>query len=270
MLPKRDGRLDSIYLSRQTLLEIESLAREMTRNVISVTHDFGHLKRIGIGASWFVKVMGGTKEEQEIAYAAGLLHDIVRPASEKVCHAEASAKESEKILSKLRLDKDTKNLIVQAIKDHRLPVKWVSPLHQSVYLADKILEQMGAFVAFRRCYYVGECQDYKGVEMEEAFRKHFAYRMDRIKKTDFPKSVRRLLDYQWKWLQDFSVLLNKREPWAVRMSSHMFEAAMKRIHLEDAIRSYKPDSKDAERYRKEAMDYLEGKKFGEFEKLVNP
>jgi hypothetical protein len=242
--------------------EIESIAEMRTRNVVSVTHDFGHLKRIAIGASWFVKIMGGSKEEQDMAYAAGLLHDIVRPASEKMCHAEASAKESGKILSDLNVGKASKEKIVQAIRDHRLPTKWQSPLHQSVYLADKILEQMGAFVAFRRCYYVGECADYKGVDMAEAFRKHFAYRMDRIKKGDFPESVATLVDYQWKWLQDFSILLNKREPWAVRMGGHMFEAARKRVRLEDAIRSYMPDTKEAERYKKEAMDYLEERKFG--------
>jgi HD superfamily phosphodiesterase len=212
--------------------EIESLARERTRNVVSVTHDFGHLKRVAVGAAWFVKVLGGTKEEQDMAYAAGLLHDIVRPASEKVCHAKASARESEKILSALGVEKAAREKMVRAIRDHRLPVKWVSPLHQSIYLADKILEQMGALVAFRRCYYVGECADYRGVKMEEAFRRHFSYRMDR------------------------------------RMGRHMYEAARKRMLLEDAIKSYRPDTKGAERYKKEVTDYLNGRKFGGFRKLV--
>ena len=248
--------------------EIESLARERTRNVVSVTHDFGHLKRVAIGASWFVKTFGGSKEEQDMAYVAGLLHDIVRPASEKVCHAKASAKESGKILSGFGIGENPKENMIQAIRDHRLPVKWVSPLHQSIYLADKILEQMGAFVAFRRCYYVGESEDYKGVDMLEAFRKHFAYRMDRIRKNDFQESVGRLVDYQWKWLQDFSVLLNKQEPWALRMGGQMFEAAKKRTPLESAIRSYRPDTKEAERYKKEAMDYLNGRKFAQFGKLI--
>jgi HD superfamily phosphodiesterase len=248
--------------------EIESLARERTRNVVSVTHDFGHLKRVAVGAAWFVKVLGGTKEEQDMAYAAGLLHDIVRPASEKVCHAKASARESEKILSALGVEKAAREKMVRAIRDHRLPVKWVSPLHQSIYLADKILEQMGALVAFRRCYYVGECADYRGVKMEEAFRRHFSYRMDRIKKNDFPDNMARLVNYQWKWLQDFSVLLNRGEPWAVRMGRHMYEAARKRMLLEDAIKSYRPDTKGAERYKKEVTDYLNGRKFGGFRKLV--
>jgi hypothetical protein len=166
------------------------------------------------------------------------------------------------------MEKTARARIIQAIRDHRLPVKWKSPLHQSIYLADKILEQMGVFVAFRRCYYVGESEDYKGADMAEAFREHFAYRMDRIKRSDFPESVRELVDYQWRWLKDFSVLLNKREPWTLNMGGQMFEAARKRLHLEDAIRNYKPDAKEAERYKKEAMDYLNGKKFGEFGKMI--
>ncbi len=252
------------------LKQIESIAMERTRNVVSVTHDFGHLKRVAIGASWFVKVLGGGKEEQDMAYAAGLLHDIFRPASEKVCHAKSSAIESEKILSDLNVEKADKEKIIQAIRDHRLPVKWTSTLHQSVYLADKILEQMGAFVAFRRCYYVGESEDYKGEEMARAFKEHFAYRMDRIKKTDFPSSVSRLVDYQWKWLLDFSILLNREEPWTVRMGRHMYEAAQKRMLLDKAMGSYRPDTKEAEMYMKEAVDYMNGKKFVEFGRLVNP
>lgn len=249
--------------------DIESAARERTRKVVSLTHDFSHLKRVAAGAAWFVKVLGGGKEEQEMACAAGLLHDIVRPASEKVCHAKASARESEKILSSLGIEKAAKEKIIQTIRDHRLPVKWTSPLHQSVYLADKILEQMGAFVAFRRCYYVGESEDYKGAEMTKAFKEHFAYRMGRIKKDDFPDNVGRLLDYQWKWLQDFSVLLGKEEPWAVRMGGYMYEAAQKRVILDKAIRSYKPDTKQAERYRKEAMDYLDGRLFPKMGRMIN-
>ncbi len=249
--------------------EIESLARERTKNVVSVTHDFDHLRRTATGASWFVKVLGGSREEQEMAYGAGLLHDMVRPASEKVDHAKASAEESERILSKLGIDKETKKLMVQAIRDHRLPVAWTSPLHQSVYLADKILEQMGAFVAFRRCYYVGESEDYKGTDMEKAFRKHFAYRMERIKKTDFPGSVDRLVGYQWKWLQDFFALLNREESWTLDMGGQMFKAARKRANLESAIRSYKPDAKEAERYKKETVDYLDGRKFRGFGKLID-
>jgi len=248
--------------------EIESLVKERTKNVVSVTHDFSHLRRTATGAVWFVKVMGGSKEEQNMAYVAGLLHDIVRPVSDRVCHAEASARESEKILSGFGIEPQARKEIVQAIGDHRLPVKWKSPLHQSIYLADKILEQMGAFVAFRRCYYVGESPDYKGVEMVEAFRQHFAYRMDRIKKTDFPKSVGRLLDYQWKWLQDFSILLGRNEKWALNMGGQMYEAAKNRANLEEAIRRYKPDTKEAERYKKETMDYLEGKLLPRMEKLI--
>jgi HD superfamily phosphohydrolase YqeK len=247
--------------------EIERVAKERTKNVVSVTHDFSHLKRTAVGASWFVRVLEGKEEEQEMAYAAGLLHDIVRPASD-ICHAKASTEESEKILSGLEIDNTVKEKIVQVIRDHRLPVTWTSRLHQSVYLADKILEQMGALPAFRRCYYFGECKDYEGMKIHEAFRKYFIYRVKRINKADFPENMGKLVDYQWKWLQDFLELMNNQEPWAVKLGMFMSEAARNRIPFETVIRSYRPETKEAERYKKEVMDYIEGRKFGEFEKLV--
>lgn len=85
--------------------QIEQFVKNKTKNVFSVTHNFGHLKRTAVGAKWFVKILGGTKEEEKLAYIAGLLHDIKRPTTEKICHAKASAESARKILKKFKLKK---------------------------------------------------------------------------------------------------------------------------------------------------------------------
>ena len=248
---------------------IEDYVRIETRGADSIIHDFSHLKRTADGAVWFVRMLGGTKEEEELAYIAGLLHDIVRPVSEKICHAEASAKRSTQILKKFNLDEETMGRIVLAVRDHRKKSEWVSPLHQSVFLADKILEQMGAYVIFRRAYYVGECTDYKDVPYMEAFISHFNYRLKKFSLQDFPARFRRLVEYQLKWIKDFTRVLEGGDKWAVDLSKKAYDQARAgKKNLDDFIMNYAPQNIQGEKIRQEAVKYIEGNKFREFEKLV--
>ena len=52
--------------------EIEDFVKENQESEL-VTHGFGHLKRVAIGAVWFVKILCGDKEEQDMAYIAGIM-----------------------------------------------------------------------------------------------------------------------------------------------------------------------------------------------------
>lgn len=249
--------------------EIEDYVKSETKDVILVTHDFDHVKKVSVGAVWFVKVLGSSKEEQDLAYVAGLLHDIVRPDTEKICHARASAEKAKEILQSFNVEPKIIEKLVQAIRDHRLPVKWKSPLHQSVYLSDKIFEQMGAYVAFRRCMYVGECRDYKDIPYLEAIKKHFIMRIERIPKTDFPEKFSKLIDYQWKWLIEFVHALDKKEEWALNLAKQVYENGKTyKIKLEVVIKNFKPKFERDKEYKHEALNYIEGKKFREFEKLI--
>ena len=249
--------------------DIEKFVKNEMKNGKSVTHEFDHLKRVANGAVWFVKILGDNKEEQDIAYVAGLLHDIVRPASETICHAKASAERSEQILNHFKIEKTTRDKIILAVKDHRLKVEWTSPSHQSVYLADKILEQMGAFIAFRRCMYVGECDDYQNSPMIETVQKHFKKRIDRIPKTEFPERFHKLVEYQWKWLMEMNDALVNSDKWVLNIVASMYNHGKAHdIGLEKAIRKFKSFSKEDEKYKKEALDYIDGKKWKDFEKLI--
>lgn len=249
--------------------EINDFVKKETANIMVVTHNYGHLRRVADGAVWFVKVLGGDKHEQQLAYIAGLLHDIVRPADENICHAKASTERSRRVLTDFRLSKGDINAIVEAIYNHRLPVKWKSALHQSIYLADKIFEQMGAYLIFRRCMYVAESVTYRSMPMEQAINEHFAYRMERIKKGDFPARFSRLVARQWKWVEDAQEALKSNKPWAWEIARVSYENG--RTHdmsLEELILTFEPAHPESAKVKKETVEYLEGKKFAYFEGLI--
>jgi hypothetical protein len=250
--------------------EIEKFVKAESLKLTHATHSYGHFRRVAGGAVWFVKVLGGGRREQELAYIAGLLHDIVRPADERVDHAIASAERAGKILADFKVKREDIEPIVDAIRDHRLqPAKWKSPLHQSVYLADKIFEQMGAYLFFRRCMYVAESVTYRDKPMEKAIEEHFVMRMERIKKGDFPARFSGLVGYQWRWLQEAAEALKSRRPWAWEIAKASYDAGKGGgASIEELILTFEPSSPEAARYRKEAVEYLEGRKMKEFEKLI--
>jgi HD superfamily phosphohydrolase YqeK len=148
---------------------LEDYCKHIYEQAPSLIHRWGHIERTTLGAKWFVRILGGSKEEEELAHIAGILHDIVRPNTEKVDHAQASADEAERILRKFEFEEEKIPLIVQAVRDHRKkPEKWASALHQSIFLSDKLLEQMGPYIVFRRLVYTGELKDYSELDAEEA------------------------------------------------------------------------------------------------------
>lgn len=248
--------------------KLDRIVREETGDVKSVVHDYGHLKRVAIGSAWFVRILGGTKEEEELAHAAGLLHDIVRPASEKVCHAEASGNRSEEILRGVGIDGRITERIVEAVKSHRSVHEWKTPLHQSVFLADKILEQMGAYVAFRRSYYVGECRDYEGKDPMESILSHFDYRTKKFNKDSFAKSLLPLVEYQYGKLLDFNRMLVEGVPWGRDLALYMHSQGRKKEGFEESVKGFRPENQDGEDIKSEALLYMEGKLFPSLERIL--
>lgn len=248
--------------------EIEEFVRKRTENIDFVTHNWGHVIRATKGAVWFVKVLGGSKEEEELAYVAGLLHDIVRPESETIDHAQASADEAEKILKRFGVGGEPLRKIVKAIQDHRKPVAWESPLHQSVYLADKILEQMGAYVIFRRCVYVSEVVEYRDMPWQEAVRKQFRLRLERFQSRAFPERFHNLVEYQYSWPLRFEKAYISGNEWALALAEYAWKRGKENAKVEDIIRGFKPEGPEAEKIKQEAIEYLDGKLFKGFEALV--
>lgn len=250
------------------LKEIEDFVRNnVTDNII--THDFFHFKRVAIGARWFVKILNGSEDEQELAYIAGLLHDCVRPDTEKVDHAIASAEKAREILKGFDIDPGVIEKIIQAIRDHRKPVEWTSPLHQSVYLADKILEQMGYYVAFRRCMYVGECRDYTEMSFEQSVESHFEYRLKKFDFSKFPTMFQHMARERLKPAIGFHEAFKRREEWAVKLAKFCYDVGRnKSMGMDKAIRNFSTSSEKSELYKKWTIEYIDGNRFEEFKKMI--
>jgi HD superfamily phosphohydrolase YqeK len=249
--------------------EIEELVKEEKKNPKTVIHDFGHLKRTAVGAVWFVKILGGSKNDEDLAYIAGLLHDIVRPNTEKICHAKASAERSEQILKDFKFDKETTEKIVMAVRDHRDPIPWKSPLHQSVFLADKILEQMGDYVVFRRCYYIGECVDFNKMSFKESIIGHFQHKLEKFTPQTFPERFLTLSKYQYDRVVDFFTEFSKGEKWSTDLARFFFDAGRNHnMNFEESLNNYKPTDPKGQRIKEESLKYMEGRKFPDFESMV--
>ncbi|MBS3817066.1 MAG: HD domain-containing protein [Candidatus Thermoplasmatota archaeon] len=101
--------------------DLENHCKEAYKDAESIIHGWGHAYRVAEGAKWLVKMKNKSKENQDLAYVAGLLHDIVRPIDEERCHAEASAEKARDILTYFNLQENHISKICKAVKDHRYP-----------------------------------------------------------------------------------------------------------------------------------------------------
>lgn len=246
--------------------DIERLTKERTKNVAAATHNFSHLKRTAEGARWFCKVLDGTKEEQEISYVAGLVHDFERPLSE-VEHKDISFTEAKRFLEDFQINKDQKKKILSMVKEHRY-VSDMPILQQCLFLSDKLLEQSGAYIIFRRCVYVGECLDFMKTDFSKATVFHWKERMGRFKPAVFDKRFRALAEYQYAWQKTFLTAFNNNENWAVDMARVCYEVGRKHNKtLEGTIRTINT-TKEGKRFKDEALSYISGRKFTEFRKMI--
>jgi len=248
--------------------EIEEFVKSETKNVDSIAHDFGHLKRTAIGARWFVKILNGDKKEQDLAYIAGLLHDIVRAPTDKISHIKNGVEKTRKILEQFKLEKTVTNKIIEAIKMHGEPGIQKDVLQQSVFLADKILEAMGAYVVFRRAIYHAESSDFSGMSLEEATIYHYTWRMKKFNPSVFHKKFSKLITYQYYWPLHFLNAFKRKEEWALYLERVGYEYGSKKLPIEELIKNFEPKFKEDEKYKKEALFYIQGKKFEEFEKMI--
>jgi hypothetical protein len=248
---------------------LDRIVRKETENVKSIVHDYGHLKRTATGARWVVRILKGTKEEEELAYAAGLLHDIVRPPSEKVCHVDDVDERSRRILSDIGIRREDAERIVEAALGHRKVHEWNSILHGSVFVSDKLLEQMGAYTSFRKSYYPGECMDYVGVEPMKALLDYILMRRDMFNVESFESFFRPLAEYQYGKALVFYSAIESGKAWARELALHMYWHGKKHdTGFEEAVRVFKPSGREGKEIRNEALLYMEGKMFPKFEEIL--
>jgi len=247
--------------------EIEKFVKKETKNVSSVVHDFGHAKRTAIWTKWFVKILGGTKEDEKLAYIAGLLHDIVRPPS-NICHAAASAEKSRKILKKFKLSDIGIEKIVSAIATHRDMSRCETILQKALIYADKIPEQMGAFIVFRRCMFIGECIEYENREFHDVIISHFEEKLTKYSPKDFPKRFSKFLKYQYELPKKFWLAFQNNEDWSVEIARYFYDCGKSGVKFEKAIKRFKPKYKQSKLYKKEALNYINGKLTKKFQEMI--
>lgn len=243
--------------------EREYICKEVERYFLeTAAHTLGHLNRVAEGAAWFVDIESGNKRDKELAYIAGLLHDFYRPPTENKLHSEKSASKAKKILEKvIGLDTDDISRILEAINDHKGSSCWKDSLHSSVYLADKILEQMGAYAVFRRCLYVGECKDFINVPFKEVILSYFKKRLSLLKIKNFPKRYFSLVDYRNSIPLNFFNELKDGKAWTWEIARYAYESGRRGTKIEECIERFKPDKKETRKLKQEALVYIRAKDF---------
>lgn len=254
------------------LKAVENIVKEQTKNPESICHDFGHLKRTAEGAKWFVRVSGGNEHEQQLAWIAGLLHDIVGPTTKKVDHALPSAEKAKNILEQLNFSQADIAEVYRAIKDHstKAIINWQSLVHESIFFADKMFEQFGAVIIFRRGMWMAESPDFDWTKASshDVKSENYEHRAWVYKSEHFPKRFRKLFEYQFKWVADALEAFKTKKPWAMNIDAKSFAAGKQRIHSEDFIKGYNPISAEDARYKEESLAYIEGKLFEKFESMI--
>jgi HD superfamily phosphodiesterase len=235
----------------------------------SVIHTWGHITRTAHGAAWIVKTMGGTPRQQELAYLAGILHDIVRPPTEDICHAKASAEKALTILKEIHITDSEKEEIYNAVKDHRTPVRWNNAVHSSVYVSDKIFEHMGAYLDFRASVWAGELShtDFEGLTPVEAVIQYYKKASKKFLTGKFPDCVTKIVDYQTKWNKTYFKALQDNEWWAVDMAVTLFLAGRKKEDFEKMLHTFEPEGKQNQ-WVNEMRTYITGEKFSFFHTLL--
>ncbi|KYK38193.1 MAG: hypothetical protein AYK18_01180 [Theionarchaea archaeon DG-70] len=251
--------------------ELSQYCQSVYLTAETVIHRWGHIIRTANGAAWVVKALGGTKREQQLAYVAGILHDSVRPLTEQICHAQASAENALHILSTYSAFTDVeKQEIYLAIKDHRNPVTWKTSVHQSVYLSDKILEHMGAYLDFRAPVWTGELShtDFQGLEPVEAVIQYYNNVSQKFLIGQFPKFVEDLVLYQTSWNKKYLKTLKNGDSWAVNMAETLYYAGSRKEDFDQTLLSFQPEGDFQKKWTHEMREYIAGKKFPYFQDLL--
>jgi HD superfamily phosphohydrolase YqeK len=254
----------------QSMRDITEYCKLEYERAESVIHKWGHIKRTAQGAVWFVHALGGTKREEQLAYTAGILHDIVRPDNEEICHAQASCEKALNIINRYPEFTNSEKLeLYQAIKNHRYPVEWKSLIHTSVYLSDKICEHMGAYLDFRAPAWAGELSHskFKGLEPIESVLKYYEIVSRKFLAENYPDSLKCLVEYQVDWNKRFVEALKTGKEGAVEMAERFFLSGKRREDFDKMLITFNPKGNQRE-WVIEMRDYIAGKKFKDFQNLL--
>ena len=158
-------------------------------------------------------------------------------------------------------------------------------VHASLVYADKFFEANGAFIAFRRCYFMGERGDrrkelqqlmQKGSSKTDAMRTIVLNETEKRLKaysnlSKIPTVLHPFVEYQANWQHRLRDGLKNRRVWAMRLMEVLFDEGLKRKpkSLEQTIREYHPVGKIDAEFKTETLRYFNGELWDTFTELVN-
>ena len=237
------------------------------------SHRKGHIHRTRDGAVWYVDHLYGEEREQQLAYVAGQLHDIVRPRTDEKCHAQLSSEKAYNILRDYsEFTEKEKVEICEAVKDHRKrPLEWKSPLHVSVYLADKTLEHMGAYLDGRVSYAAGanDLEELDGMEPLEWLKEYYSMASKKFLEAKFPSFCHNLVSYQINWNNIFLKAMKDEQDWCCDMITQIAESAQNGMDMDEALTSFQPnDTLRQLDWSMEMKEYIDGSLFGTLRRLL--
>lgn len=254
---------------RKTILDVsefENGVRNETENVVLVSHNFSHLRRTAQGSHHLVDATGGDLQQQLVVYVASLVHDFNRPNSEIIDHGSETVVGAENFLKNWDCLGHEKK-ILRMVDDHNRVIDG-SVYDRALFISDKVLEAMGAYVAFRACVYAAEIDSFEGqsdVELAESTYGSMSNRMGLFTPNKFPKEVQPLARRQSDWIWHFLQELKGGKEWAGNLATKCFEygrnirqwdISSPKPSFEDMLYNYVPESESEVRYKHEAMRYL--------------
>ena len=111
--------------------------------------------------------------------------------------------------------------------------------------------------------------DYSGWESKKAIEHRFKSAMAKTERQYFPNWTLGLYDYQKKLEENFLADFLKGADWAVCLGEALFKNGReKNLAMDEAIRKYAPKFEKDAKYKKDTVEYIEGKKFEEYAKLL--
>ncbi|MDO8624622.1 MAG: histidine phosphatase family protein, partial [Candidatus Diapherotrites archaeon] len=231
------------------------------------SHAYDHVHRVAKGAKWFAKILGQSRNEQDLAYIAGLVHDLGRPKTEKIDHTQSSIELATKMLKQFSISEADREHIIELVAMHRQGDAALEK--QTVFLADKLWEQMGAYVVFRRAVFCAEVSDYAGWDPIKANIHQNGVRLKKFSPNKFPKRFRRLAKYQYAWPVKALKATRQHKAWILELIQYCAAQALKRgTSVDSIIKRFRPKSREGKRFQKEAILYITGKKLKTFEGLT--
>ena len=186
--------------AQKNLIEkIRGIAKRRTKPYGS--HGWDHVERV-YDLCWFIaEKEGGDLETLKIA---SLLHDIARDG-ERGDHAKNSAKEAERILRALGIQRTKISKIVDAIKTHRFKGKSKPRTLEAKILADADkLDAMGAVGIYRAAAFGAEIQ-----RPIQSTIDHFNEKLLKLKDMMYTKTARRLAERRHKFMLAYLKQIDK-------------------------------------------------------------